>query len=342
MTCGRRRSAVSWDKGFAPSVGVEEVVVAGGEQVAVGAVLGTRRQPQRGAVELAQGGSQGIVGLCEQALGGAHAVVRVDADQVGLEGGAVELAEQQAVGGNAGFDALAVEVEDAEQAAGAPAVGGGPVAAFAGDGAALAVGVDDLFAEAGAAQAALGGDEPGAALGGEHGAIAAGQPEGEADLPVFAGVGQPIDDPDGHEGVVEARSNGEEVDHGDFQIARGEEVLVQRVIGAALHEFVSDFSVARDNLIVREGLVVVDRIALEPCGAQREQMGHRSDLADALLAADERDVFALEGEAGVELVAGQSAVGAAEPLNVGEGGEAHALFAFVHRRPPSLRTIAAA
>ena len=49
--------------------------------------------------------------------------------------------------------------------------------------------MDDLLAETGAAQAALGGDQPGAALGGEHGAIAAGQSESEADLAVFAGVG---------------------------------------------------------------------------------------------------------------------------------------------------------
>ena len=119
--------------------------------------------------------------------------------------------------------------------------------------------MDDLFAEAGAAQAALGGDQPGAALGGEHGAIAAGQPKSKADLPVFAGVGLPIDDPNGHEGVVEARSDGEEVDHGDFQIARGEEVLVQRVVGAASHKVVGDLTGAGEDLLVGDGLIGVDR-----------------------------------------------------------------------------------
>ena len=254
----------------------------------------------------------------------------------------MEFGEQQAVGGRAGFGALAVEVEDAEQAAGAAALGGGFVAALAGDGAALAVGVDDLLAEAGAVQAVLGGDEPGAALGGEHGAVAAGQSEGEADLAVFAGVGQPIDDPDGQEGVVEALGDGEEVDDWELELPGVVEVSVGLVFGTALGKVVGDLTGAGNDLVVGESLVVVDRVALQPGGAQGEQMGHGGDFADALLAADERDVIALEGEAGVELIAGQAAVGAAEPLDVVEGGEAHALFAFVHRRLPSLRTIAAA
>ena len=70
-------------------------------------------------------------------------------------------------------------------------------------------------------------------------------------------------------------------------------------------------------------------------------MAHRADLADALLPPHERDVVALEREAGVELVAGQPAVGAADALDVGEGGQAHALFALVHNVSSSVRTVAA-
>lgn len=142
--------------------------------------------------------------------------------------------------------------------------------------------------------------------------------------------------------MVEARSNGEEVEHGDFQIARGEEVLVQRVIRAASHEVVGDLAGAGEDLLVGDGLIGVYRAVRWPGGEQREQMLQGARLANAMHCVDQRDVFVLKPKAAGELVVGQAAVGAAEPLDVGEGGEAHALFAFVHQRPPSLRTIAAA
>ena len=71
-------------------------------------------------------------------------------------------------------------------------------------------------------------------------------------------------------------------------------------------------------------------------------MLHGARLANAMHCVDERDVFVLKPKAAGELVVCQAAVGTTEPLDMGAGGEAHALFAFVHRRLPSLRTIAAA
>ena len=53
---------------------------------------------QRAALELFEGVEHRTVALREKTLGDVHAIVRIDADQVGVERGMVDLGQRQAVG----------------------------------------------------------------------------------------------------------------------------------------------------------------------------------------------------------------------------------------------------
>ena len=61
------------------------------QAVAVRAVSDPRRQIQRAALKLFQGIQHRTIALCEKTLGNVHAIVRIDADQVGVERGMVDL-----------------------------------------------------------------------------------------------------------------------------------------------------------------------------------------------------------------------------------------------------------
>ena len=68
-----------------------ETLEAHRQTVAVRAVSDPRRQIQRAALKLFQSIQHRTVALCEKTLGNVHAIVRIDADQVGVERGMVDL-----------------------------------------------------------------------------------------------------------------------------------------------------------------------------------------------------------------------------------------------------------
>jgi hypothetical protein len=63
------------------------------EPIAVGGILRALRQPQQSSVQPLDGLKHRAIPLGEQALGDMQAIVRIDPNQVGVEGGMVDLGQ---------------------------------------------------------------------------------------------------------------------------------------------------------------------------------------------------------------------------------------------------------